>query len=89
MVSQVVWRKDFIKFPASSSWGLPVGEGGAHHVAGWGQCLALTVLMEMWLGAGGPLGAWWLIDGKRQEPRNSIANKGPVLQNTRAGREGR
>lgn len=45
----------------------------------------MTVLKEMWLGAGGPLGAWWLIDGKREEPRNSTARTGPVLQNTRPG----
>ena len=45
----------------------------------------MTVLKEMWLGAGGPLGAWWLIDRKREEPRNSTARTGPVLQNTRPG----
>lgn len=40
-----------------------------------GQCRALTVLMEMWLRAGGkgPFWVWWLMDGKGGGDQNSTA----------------
>lgn len=72
-MSQVVWRRDFIKFPASRSQGCWQGRAGLTTLSGvggvggrYGQCLALTVFTEMWLGARGPFGVWWLMmDGKR------------------------
>lgn len=73
-----MWRRDFIKFPASCLPGWPVGEagqGGAHHMGEGGQCRALTVLMEMWLRAGGkgPFWVWWLMDGKGGGDQNATA----------------
>lgn len=61
MISQVVWRRDFIKFPASHFPGWPAGEGRALYMGrGGGQRLALTVA-----GSGGPICEWGLRDGKR------------------------
>lgn len=72
-----MWRRDFIKFPASRfpGWRGSQQEGGG----GGGQCLAPTVLTEMWLGVGGrgPFWAWWLMDGKSGGAQNSYCEDCP------------
>lgn len=63
------------------------GEGGAHHMGEGGQCRALTVLMEMWLQAGGKgsFWVWWLMDGKGGAGQSSTAKTGLVPQNREVG----
>lgn len=92
-MSQVVWRRDFIKIPASRLPGWPVGEageGGAHHMGEGRQCLALIGLAEMGLGTGGrgPFWVWRLMDGKREGGQSSTAKTELVPQNMEVG-EGR
>lgn len=66
-MSWVVWRRDFIKFPASRSPGWPAERAGLTTEGGRGRCLALTVLREIWLGAG----AFWVWWADRWEERRS------------------
>lgn len=66
MVSQVVWRRDFIKFPASRSRGCRLGRAG--HTTLWGAVSGFGCAHGNVAGGRGPI--WGLVADGWEEGRS-------------------